>query len=180
MWCSTRTTAGPPRRPLISAASSSISAADSPAAGSSSSSRSRRLARDAQLLQPRHGPLAQRGLVAVGARQRQQPGGEPGPRVPVGADHHVLQHAQAGEQPEPLQGAGDAEPGQPVRPVPAERPAAPAHLARARADEPAHDVEQGRLARPVRPDHARDPARRRRQRHLLQRDQPAEADGHLA
>ena len=37
-----------------------------------------------------------------------------GPRV-VGADHHVLQHGQAGEQADALQGAGDAEAGQPVR-----------------------------------------------------------------
>ena len=40
---------------------------------------------------------------------------EAGPRVALGADHHVLEHGQPGEQPDALQRAGDAEPGELVR-----------------------------------------------------------------
>ncbi len=112
---------------------------------------------DAQLRQPRHRPLPQRGLVPVGARQREQPGPEPGPGPPVGPDHHVLQDGQPGEEPEPLQRPGDAEPGQIMRPSDAKHLPAPAHLARLRPDEPAHHVEQGGLGA-VRADHAGDPA----------------------
>ena len=108
---------------------------------------------------------------------------EGGPQVAAehrfGAEHHVLVHGQPGAQPDALEGARDPEPGQVVRMVPAQDGVAVADGARARMDEAADDVEQGRLARAVGPDDADDLTAADRHRHLDEGQEATEPDADL-
>ena len=97
----------------------------------------------------------------------------------LGAQHHVLVHGQAGAESDTLERAGDAQLGQVVRVMPAE-PASPVGQAAApRVDEPADDVEQGRLAGAVRPDDAHHLATADPHRHLVERQEATETDTDL-
>ena len=92
---------------------------------------------DVELASSVQGSAAQFGLVARGPAGTEQGGDRAGPGESARAGHHVLEHGEPAEQAEPLQGAGDAEPGELVGPVTAQRLALPAQLARLRPDEPA-------------------------------------------
>jgi hypothetical protein len=85
------------------------------------------------------------------------------------ADQKPLVQADA------LQGPRDAEGGELVRPD-GVAAAAEEHLARVRLGEAAQDVEQGGLARSVRPDDAHDVPGRHGERNGVERGQAAEAD----
>ena len=84
------------------------------------------------------------------------------------------------EQAHPLQGPRDAEPGQPVRAQVVVPAAVEQHLALVGPDEAAQDIEQRRLARPVRPDHAEDLPGLNRERYGVERRQAAKANTHIA
>ena len=98
----------------------------------------------------------------------------------LGADHHVLEHAQAGEQPHPLQRARDPDAGAGGS-VRTRRASAPATRScpTCGSHEPADDVEQRRLARAVGADHAEHLARLDVQRDAVERGDPAEAHRQL-
>jgi hypothetical protein len=121
--------------------------------------------------------LAQRALVAVRARQAEQPGERPGAGGALRTDYRVLQRGQPLEQPDALQRAGDAAAGEIVRSDAVQGLSVPAHGALVRAHEPADHVEQRRLAGPVGTDHADHLARPDGQRHAVEGGQAPEAHG---
>ena len=100
--------------------------------------------------------LPQPALVPAGAGQPEQRRPESGRGPAVRADHDVLDGGQPLEQAHALQCPGDAQPGQPVRAQVAVVAAVDEHLALIGPDEAAQDVQQRRLACPVRPDDADD------------------------
>ena len=126
--------------------------------------------------QDRHGAIAQGALVPVAAGQAERRGKEACLGAAGRPGHDVLQYGHAGEQPHALQGAGDAQTSQLVRLEPLEPLAAPAQDALVGIDEPADDVEQGRLTGAVGADHPQHLTRLDEQRHGVQRRQAAEAD----
>src|SRR5215208_2267749 len=75
----------------------------------------------------------------------------------VGADHDVLEGRQMREQPHALRGPRYAEPDKLVRLHPPKVAPAPASSPAVRAHKAADDIEECRLAGPVRADHADDP-----------------------
>jgi hypothetical protein len=129
---------------------------------------------DLELGQQGHRLVPEPALLAVAGRQAEQCRGEAGLHGVGGPGDHVLQHGHAGEQADPLQGPGDAELVELVRLGP-HLLAVEGHGSRVRLDEAADDVEQGGLARAVRPDHADDAAGRHLQRDVLECDEAAEA-----
>src|SRR5580704_14967271 len=108
----------------------------------------------------------------------------PGQRVagPTAAvlrgDEHVLQHGQPGEDPGELEGPADAEREHPLRRPVRDLLVAEVDVAGVDPLVPGHDVEQGRLARSVRPDQAGDRALLDLDRAVLQRLDAAESLGH--
>ena len=98
----------------------------------------------------------------------------------MGADPDVVEHRKIGKQSDVLEGAADADFGDPVR-----RPLQDAHafhqdVAGARLVEPAEAVEERGLAGAVRPDQAEDLALMHVERHAVQRDDAAEHDADVA
>ena len=201
MWCSTRSTAIVAVRPRMREPSELISLSDSPLAGSSSSNscgsaieracqrglllhgigqgggQPVRVRRNPEPVKDLHRPRRGSALFVARAPQPEKGGDRIAVQHRLGAEHHVLADGQPGAQPDGLQGAGDAEFGQVMRVVPAQIAAAVGEAAGARVDEPADDVEQRRLARAVRADHPDHLARHDRHRDVVEREDPAEADG---
>src|SRR5204862_7337518 len=95
------------------------------------------------------------------------------PRGAGRADHDVLQDGQAGEQPDALERARDAEPGQLLGPG-AQRAAGPADGAPLGPDEAADDVEERGLAGTVGADDPDDPAGSDGERPVVEGHQAAE------
>ena len=98
----------------------------------------------------------------------------------MGADADVVDHRQIGKQRDVLEGAADADLGDPVR-----RPLQDAHafhqdVAGARLIEPGEAIEQRGLAGAVRPDQAEDLALMHVEGHAVQRDDAAEHDADVA
>ena len=132
--------------------------------------------RDADEVQQRRGPLDRRLLLAAvprGAHER--------PRhrrvvTGVGADHHVLQRRHLAEQPDVLEGAGDAHAGDLVPLDAAQRRAVEDHRAGGGPVDTGDRVEAGGLACTVRPDQAEDLAAADVERDRVQGGQPAELD----
>ena len=91
-----------------------------------------------------------------------------------GTDLHVLAHRHVAEQPDLLERAAHAEPGEHVRQLPGGR--SPGHLdaAGSRPEHAARDVQQGRLATAVGTDQADDLALRDRQVDVVERADAAE------
>ena len=128
----------------------------------------------ARPVQCRQRAVPQRLLVAVGPARPGHRGPETCPGVAGGPGHDVLQHGEPGEQAEALQRAGDAEGGEPVRPQPGKFGAVEAQLPGIGMHESAQHVEEGGLARTVRPDDPGDLPRRGDERHGIQRGEATE------
>jgi hypothetical protein len=94
---------------------------------------------------------------------------------PLGADHHVLQNGQATEQPNPLQGSPDPQPGQLVGADPPLDLALDRNPSLLGTDEATDGVEKRGLPRSVRADHAYRLPRPDLKRHPLQGGNPAKA-----
>ncbi len=120
-------------------------------------------------------PVAQRALLGARPRQRQRGAEKARDDVAPAAQHGVVEHRQGTEQTRLLEGPGDAVTrarlhagmGQP-RVVETDLAAVDQVVAR-------HHVEQGRLAAAVGADQPVDLARLHVERHLVERDQAAEA-----
>src|SRR5262249_4722292 len=97
-------------------------------------------------------------------------------RAAVGADHDVVKDGLRGEERQVLERAADPEPGDPVRGLGQERSAFEVDRARRGRVEPAQAVEQGRLARAVRPDQTHDLSGLDVERDPVQCDDSAEPD----
>ncbi len=126
-------------------------------------------------VQRRQASLAQPPLVPVRMRQAAQRRPEPGPGVPGGAHHHVLQHRQATEQAHALKCPGDPESGQLMRPDPGQVLSIEPHPAGLGPDETAYCVEQRRLSSAVRSDYSGDLLGHRHERHVIESSQTTEA-----
>src|SRR5579859_2625671 len=98
----------------------------------------------------------------------------------VGADHDVVQRGHVGEEPDVLEGAGQAQAGDLVGPAAGQVDTGEAGLALGRLIHVGEDVERRRLARPVRTDQGEDLALVDVQVELGDRHDPAEADGQVA
>ena len=131
----------------------------------------------AHLGQGLHRALPQPPFIAVRAGQPEQRRPDPGAGRRGRADHDVLDHGQAAEQPDALQGAGDAEAGQPVCLEPGQRAPVEGDRAGLRPDKAARGVEQGGLARAVRADDSGDFARGGGQRYVVKCGEAAKPDG---
>src|SRR5262249_23185046 len=90
------------------------------------------------------------------ARRAQDGAEDAGPRVRVGRGHHVLLHGHVEEEPEGLEGARDAALDDLMRLEPDHALSGELDLARVGCVDAGDQVEQRRLAGPVRPDHAHD------------------------
>src|SRR5437764_67117 len=88
--------------------------------------------------------------VAVARERREEPRAAPEPRDDRGLER--LEHGELGEDLHELEGSGHAEPRQARRADAAHVAAPEAHAARARAEDTGEDVDEGGLARAVRPD----------------------------
>ncbi len=119
-------------------------------------------------------PLPNPLLLFPLPREAEHAGEQPGPAPAVLADHGVLQHGHVREQVDGLERPGDAEPGDlrglqrhdalPLEP----------HVAVVGPVQAGDGVEQRRLARPVRTDHADDLAQLHLEVQPVQRGQSAE------
>ena len=94
----------------------------------------------------------------------------------LGADHDVLEDGQPRTEPDTLQSPGDPELGQIVGMVVLEEPGPViGEASRVGTNEPADDVEQGRLPGAVGSDDTHDLPLARRHRHLVEGDDPPES-----
>ena len=91
------------------------------------------------------------------------------------AHQHVVEHAHVLEEPDRLEGARDPLADDGVGPEADQARAVEPDLAPVRPEQPRDEVEEGRLARPVRADEADDAARRDHQLHVAHRHEAAEA-----
>ena len=98
----------------------------------------------------------------------------------MGADPNVVEHRKIGKQRDVLEGAADADLGDPVRRARQDALAFHQDVAGARLIEPAEAIEQRRLAGAVRPDQAEDLALMHVEGHAIQRDDAAEHDADVA
>jgi hypothetical protein len=99
------------------------------------------------------------------------------PAAAVSADEDVLEHRHRAEELEVLERARDALAHDLERGLLQERSAVEEHVARVRPVQPRDDVEGGRLARAVRADEPRDLPLLDVERHAVERDDAAEAQG---
>ena len=98
----------------------------------------------------------------------------------MGADANVVEHRQIGKQRDVLEGAADADLGDPVRRARQDAYAFHQDIAGARLIESGEAVEQRRLAGAVRSDQAEDCALVHVKGHAVQRDDAAEHDADVA
>ena len=110
-------------------------------------------------------------------RQEQKLRHEIAPAMAVAPDEQVLQHGRLVEQLDVLEGARDAERGDLVRRARQDALALEAYVAFGRVVEPRDQVEDRRLAGPVRPDQREDLALLDGERNLVDRHDAAEAQG---
>ena len=111
------------------------------------------LAEERELLLGERGDLA---LLPAHPGRAQHGAKDPGARVSVGRGHHVLLDGHVQEQPQRLERPRDAPARDLVRGEAHDRLAVEKDLSLVRRVDPRDEVEEGRLARPVRPDHADD------------------------
>ena len=97
----------------------------------------------------------------------------------VAADPHIVEHRLAREQREVLEGAGDADLGDPVRRAVEQRAALEQDLASVGRVEAAEAIEQCRLAGAVGADQAEDLALLQLERDAVERDDAAEPQRHI-
>jgi hypothetical protein len=97
----------------------------------------------------------------------------------VAADLDVVEHRHRGEQGGRLEGTADAKRGDIGRRAAPERLAVQADVPAGLPVEPAQAIEQGSLARAVGADQSHDPALGHRESHRIERDNAAEAHGHV-
>ena len=162
--------------------------AAAPAAGSSAPGRARRRARcrsGSSTRRRRRGRSGRSGRARARSRaatliraRAADPNAAPGV-ADLARDAQVVADRQIGEQLEPLERAGDAEPGPLVRVEPADVAAVEQDPARGRRLQAGDDVEQRRLARAVRPDQTGDLAGARVEVDVGERAVAAELDGDL-
>ena len=100
-------------------------------------------------------------------------------RLAVGTDHDVLEHGQAREQGQVLEGPGDPELGDAVGGHLEELLVLEVDPAAGRLVDPRHDVEERRLAGAVGPDQAADLAPLDGEGELVEGHDAAEADAHV-
>ena len=124
--------------------------------------------------------LVDRGLAAADPGQLQRVADDVAVGAGMGADPDVVEHREIGEQGDVLEGAADADFGDPVRRPLQDALAFHQDVAGARLVEPAQAVEQRGLAGAVRPDQAEDLALMHVERHAVQRDDAAEHDADVA
>ena len=98
----------------------------------------------------------------------------------MGADPDIVEHRKIGKQRDVLEGAADADFGDPVRRARQDALAFHQDVAGARLVEPGEAVEERRLAGAVRSDQAEDLALVHVERHAIQRDDAAEHDADVA
>ena len=98
----------------------------------------------------------------------------------MGADANVVEHREIGKQRDVLEGAADADLGDPVRRARQDARAFHQDIAGARLIESGETVEQRRLAGAVRSDQAEDCALVHVEGHAIQRDDAAEHDADVA
>ncbi len=98
----------------------------------------------------------------------------------MGADPDIVEHRKVGEQRHVLEGAADADFGDPVRRPRQDALAFHQDVARARLVEPAQAIEERGLAGAVRADQAEDLALMHVERHAIQRNDAAEHDADVA
>ena len=98
----------------------------------------------------------------------------------MGADANVVEHRKIGKQRDVLEGAADADFGDPVRRARQDARAFHQDIAGARLIESGETVEQRRLAGAVRSDQAEDCALVHVKGHAIQRDDAAEHDADVA
>jgi hypothetical protein len=98
----------------------------------------------------------------------------------MGADPNVVEDREIWKQRDVLEGAPDADFGDPVRPPPQDALAFQQNVARARLVEPAQAVEERGLAGAVRSDQAQDLALMHVERYAIQRNDAAEHDTDVA
>ena len=124
--------------------------------------------------------LVELGLAAADPGQSQRVADDVAVGAGMGADPDVVEHRKVGKQRDVLEGAADADFGDPVRRARQDALAFHQNVARARLIEPAEAIEQRRLAGAVRPDQAEDLALVHVERHAVQRDDAAEHDADVA
>ena len=122
-------------------------------------------------------PPSARFLGDDGGRAEDRPRDRPGePAVP--AHEHVVEGGELLEEPDRLEGARDAARHDGVGPEPDEAPPLEGDAPGVRLDEAGHHVEEGRLARAVRPDQSDDRGGRDQEVDLVDGDEAAEALAH--
>ena len=186
MWCSTRSTVSSKSSRIfwMKTPSSETSSWFSPPAGSSRRS-SRGLATSARASSTRFWIPYGNAAAGNSARSREPDDVEDLerlglPHLPpaaVRADEHVLEHGHRPEELDVLERARDALAHDLVRGCLEDRRAVEQHLAGVRPVEPRDDVEGRRLAGAVRPDQAGDVSFLDVERHAVERDDSAEAQG---
>ena len=98
----------------------------------------------------------------------------------MGADANIVHHREVGKQRDVLEGAADADLGDPVRRPRQDAGAFHQDVAGARLVEPGEAIEQRGLAGAVRSDQAEDCALVHVEGHAIQRDDAAEHDANVA
>jgi hypothetical protein len=121
-----------------------------------------------------------RGLGAADPAEFQRVADDIAGGAGVGADAHIVEHREIGKQRYVLEGAADADLGDPVRRPPEDAPAFHQDVAGARLIKPAQAVEQRGLAGAVRSDQAEDLALMHVEGDAVQRDDAAEHDADVA
>src|ERR1700716_2375366 len=117
---------------------------------------------------------------AASARARSTRFWGPNGGAGMGADPNIVQHRKIGKQRDVLEGAADADFGDPVRLTRQDALAFHETVACARLVEPAQAIEQRRLAGAVRPDQAEDLALMHIEGNAIQCDDAAEHDADVA
>ena len=124
--------------------------------------------------------VVDRGLAAANPGQFQRVADDVAIGAGMGADPDVVEHRKIGEQSDVLEGAADADFGDPVRRPRQDALALHQDVAGARLVEPAQAVEERGLAGAVRPDQAEDLALFHVERYAVQRNDAAEHDADVA
>ena len=124
--------------------------------------------------------LVELGLAAADPGKSQRVADDVAVGAGMGADPDIVEHRQVGKQRDVLEGAADADLGDPVRRARQDALAFHQDVAGARLIEPAEAIEERRLAGAVRSDQAEDLALVHVERHAIQRDDAAEHDADVA
>ena len=114
-----------------------------------------------------------------GVRQAQRVGEEAAARAAVPPDHHVVEHAHGAEQRQVLERAPDAESGHAMARHREQRHSIKRDVAAVALVEPRDAVEERGLAGAVGADQPDDAPRRNVEGHPVERDDAAEAHGHV-